>query len=120
MARSLCEPKWVGRKVMKKPTLLFILIASALVVAQDKAPVTVKSSTLSNHAILVNLSENGKQLELQCNEDQSFCIALKPGPYQMVRLPKNRGVYDCKCVDVYSATADPEKDEKLGEYCVNE
>jgi hypothetical protein len=105
---------------MKNAMLLFILFIAVLLVAQDKTPVTVKSSTLNNHVVVVNLVENGKQLELQCNEDQSFCIALKPGSYQMVRLPKNRGLYDCKCIDVYSAAADPAKDEKLGEYCVNE
>jgi hypothetical protein len=38
----------------------------------------------------------------------------------MVRLPKNRGMYDCQNVDLYPRTADPENEEKLGEYCLNE
>lgn len=104
---------------MKKVSLL-LLLASALLVAQDKSQVTVKSSELNNHVLLVSAVEKGKQLEFQCNDGQSFCTALKAGQYQLVRLPKNRGLYDCKCVDVYSATADPDKDEKLGEYCIND
>jgi spore coat protein U-like protein len=105
---------------MRKSVLLFIFAATTVVVALDKAPVNVKSSNVSNNVILVNVVENGKEVQLQCNDGQSFCIALKPGAYQIVHLPKNRGLYDCKCVDIYSANADPDKDEKLGEYCIGE
>jgi hypothetical protein len=45
---------------------------------------------------------------------------VKPGEYQMVRLPKNHGMYDCQNVDLYLQTADTETDDKLGEYCLNQ
>jgi len=45
---------------------------------------------------------------------------LEPGTYVMVRLPKNWGMYDCACIDLYASTADPASGEKLGEYCLVE
>ena len=105
-----------------KRVAVFLLLAAALLLAEDKdkSQVTVKNSEVTNHVVLIAAVERGKQLELQCTDGQWFCTQLKPGPYQMVRLPKNRGLYDCKCADVYPATADPDKDEKLGEYCIND
>jgi len=44
----------------------------------------------------------------------------------MVELPKNFGMYECRDVEVYpqsAATPDstlPDKDKKLGEYCLLE
>ena len=103
---------------MKKEIILFILFATALW-AQDKAQVTVKTTQTISGIVLVTLSENGKQLEIQCTAQQSWCTAVKPGEYQMVRLPKNHGMYDCQNVDLFSSTADVENDQKLGEYCLN-
>jgi hypothetical protein len=37
-----------------------------------------------------------------------------------VRLPKNRGMYDCQNVDWFQVAADPNKDEKLAEYCLKQ
>ena len=100
--------------------IVFLLLATALLLAQDKSDVTVKSTEVTNHVVLIAAVEHGKHLELQCTEGQSSCTELKPGAYQLIRLPKNRGLYDCKCVDVYPPSAEPGKDEKLGEYCIND
>lgn len=58
--------------------------------------------------------------ELNCNKDASSCKAPEAGTYIMVRLPKNWGMYDCANVDLYASTADPNKDQKIGEYCLVE
>jgi hypothetical protein len=36
----------------------------------------------------------------------------------MVRLPKNRGLYDCANVELYRAINGSETEEKVGEYCL--
>jgi hypothetical protein len=105
---------------MKRAIILFMLLVAIQLWAQDKSRVTVKSTEVINRVVLVSISENGRTLELQCNQDQAFCTAPKPGTYQMVRLPKNRGMYDCNNADLFAETADPANDQKIGEYCLNE
>lgn len=49
------------------------------------------------------------------------CAALKNGRYQMVELPANFGMYDCKDVEIYPEFAvAPLRDKKLGEFCLEE
>jgi hypothetical protein len=103
---------------MKKFAAIFVLFAAVLVFSQDKSQVTVKSVDKSNGVVLITISENGKTLELQCNEGSSFCTVVKPGAYQMVRLPKNRGLYDCQNVDLFNADIDTDSGERLGQYCL--
>jgi hypothetical protein len=103
-----------------KTLMLFILLAAVMLWAETKTAVTVKSSQVTSGVVLVTVSENGKSFDLQCNDGHPFCQAVKPGEYQMVRLPKNRGMYDCQNVDLYLQTADTETDDKLGEYCLNQ
>lgn len=103
-----------------KKLAFFILLVAITLWAADKSPVTVKNSQVVSGVVLVTVNENGKTLDLQCNDGHAFCTAVKPGEYQMVRLPKNRGMYDCQNVDLYPRTADTESDEKLGEYCLNQ
>jgi hypothetical protein len=91
--------------------------------AQEKSQITVKTSAVNNGVVIVTAQTGKTSFELQCNKDISGCRALEPGDYLMVRLPKNRGVYDCANVDIYpksADSADPEVTEKLGEYCVTE
>jgi hypothetical protein len=104
---------------MKKEILFVLLFAMALW-AQDKTQVTVKKTQSGSGVVLVTVAENGKQLDLQCTEQQAWCTAVKTGDYQMVRLPKNHGMYDCQNVDLFSSTADVDNDQKLGEYCLNQ
>jgi hypothetical protein len=103
-----------------KTLMLFILLAAVMLWAETKTAVTVKSSQVTSGVVLVTVSENGKSFDLQCNDGHPFCQAVKPGEYQMVRLPKNHGMYDCQNVDLYLQTADTETDDKLGEYCLNQ
>jgi hypothetical protein len=104
---------------MRKEILLVLLFAMT-VWAQDKTQVTVKKTDNVSGIILVTGTENGKQIEFQCTEQQAFCTAVKAGEYQLVRLPKNHGMYDCQNVDLFSSTADVDNDQKLGEYCLNQ
>jgi hypothetical protein len=103
-----------------KTLMLFILLTAVMLWAETKTAVTVKSSQVTSGVVLVTVSENGKSFDLQCNDGHPFCQAVKPGEYQMVRLPKNHGMYDCQNVDLYLQTADTETDDKLGEYCLNQ
>jgi hypothetical protein len=103
-----------------KKEILFVLLFALTLWAQDKALVTVKSSESVSGMLLVTVTENGKKLQLQCTAQQAWCTAVKAGEYQMVRLPKNHGMYDCQNVDLFASTADVENDDKLGEYCLNQ
>jgi hypothetical protein len=100
--------------------ILTALLVALQASAQDKSRITVKNSETANGVVLVTITESGKTLELQCNENHSFCAVPKPGHYQMVRLPKNRGMYDCKNVDLFVEAADVSSDEKIGAYCLIE
>jgi hypothetical protein len=103
-----------------KKEILFVLLFALTLWAQDKTQVTVKRTDTVSGIILVTATENGKQIEFQCTAQQAWCTALKAGEYQLVRLPKNHGMYDCQNVDLFSSTADVEGDQKLGEYCLNQ
>lgn len=120
MARWRNDCDALGREmevIMKKVVLLFFLILVVMLWADEKSHVTVKSAEKSNGVVIVTLVENGKTIELQCNENQGFCAAPKTGTYSMLRLPKNRGVYDCQNVDLFSG---PDSEQKIGEYCLVE
>ncbi len=111
---------------MKQAMILLLLMVSMAAVAQDKSTITVKSSTVVSEVVVVtavqpNVADKAKvSFELRCNKGPSSCKAPEPGTYQMVRLPKNWGMYDCANVDLYAATADPSTDQKIGEYCLIE
>ena len=103
---------------MKKFLVILVVLAAMQLLAEEKSQVTVKSVDKNNGVVLITASEKGKTLELQCNEGASFCTAVKPGEYEMVRLPKNRGLYDCQNVDLFNAGAETTADERLGQYCL--
>jgi hypothetical protein len=103
---------------MKNAGVILVLLVAVQLFAQDKSQVTVKSVDKNNGVVLITLTENGKSLELQCNEGASFCTVVKPGDYAMVRLPKNRGLYDCQNVDLFKPDADPSSAERIGQYCL--
>ena len=96
--------------------LLFLVALTAA--AQEKSQVTVKNVEKNNGVVLITLSEKGKTLDLQCNEGASSCTAVKTGDYQMVRLPKNRGLYDCQNVELFKAEGEVSQDERIGQYCL--
>ena len=87
----------------------------------NRAVITVKGNELNNGVVILDIVKAGKGYELQCNQGASGCTALKSGKYEIVELPKNFGMYDCKVIEVYPEFAvDPVKDRKLGEYCLIE
>jgi hypothetical protein len=103
--------------------LLFIFFGAAEVLAQEQREartITVRSSEVNNGVVVLAAREGQNSLELHCNKDMSGCTVLVPGTYLMVRLPKNRGVYDCANVDIYRTTTDPETGDKIGQYCLVE
>jgi hypothetical protein len=112
---------------MKKEITLFLLLALFLLFgavegsAQEKSFITVRASELNNRVVILDVLKAGKAYELQCNQGVPSCGALKNGRYQLVELPKNFGMYECKDVEVYPESAvTPDKDKKLGEYCLVE
>jgi hypothetical protein len=111
---------------MKKTFFLLVLMIAAQLAAQEKSTITVKGTEISNGVVIVNITQEatdnyGKaSFALHCNKDASSCKAPPPGSYIMVRLPKNWGMYDCADVDLYSTSANPATDQKLGEYCLIE
>ncbi len=103
---------------MKKLLVCLILLMAVQVWAQDKTKVTVKSTEKNNGVVIVTINDGKKNIDINCNDGFPSCAAPKAGDYWMVKLPKNRGVYDCQCVDLFPMTADPDSDQKLGEYCM--
>jgi hypothetical protein len=103
---------------MKKIMLLVIIVTAVLVLAQEKMSLVVKDSSIYTGVVIVTAEVAGKSVELQCNQNASACTTLKAGKYTMVVLPKNWGMYDCKNVEVYTETANPDSDQKLGAYCL--
>ncbi len=110
---------------MNKILILLVLAFSVQVMAQDTSTITIKNSESNNGVVIINAVQapTGDQtkasLELHCTKGASACRAPEPGTYQMVRLPKNWGMYDCQNVDLYPASADPATAQKIGEYCLN-
>jgi hypothetical protein len=110
---------------MKKGILFFFLLAlficgAAKAWGQEKSAITVKGSELNNGVVIVDVLKAGKGYELQCNNGMPSCTPLKSGKYQMIELPSNSGMYDCRDVEVYpDAAVNPEgADKKIGEYCL--
>jgi hypothetical protein len=109
---------------MKKETMAFLLVLFLLsgvgkALAQEKTAITVKGAELNNGVVIVDVLKAGKGFELQCNQGASSCTQLKSGKYQMVELPTNSGMYDCKDVQIYpDPSTNPGADQKIGEYCL--
>ncbi|MGC1646255.1 MAG: hypothetical protein WA741_10540 [Candidatus Sulfotelmatobacter sp.] len=104
-------------------TLLVLLLSfgSAEGLAQEKSYITVEGSKRNNGVVLLDISKAGKSYLLQCNQGAPGCAALNNGKYQMVELPQNFGMYECKDKDVeVYAEEDNSRQEKLGEYCLLE
>jgi hypothetical protein len=103
--------------------LLFLLLLFGAVetLAQEKSYILVRGSDLNSGVVMVDIVNTGKAYQLQCNLGAPGCAVLKNGKYQMVELPNNFGIYECKDVEVYPEDAiNSDKDKKLGEYCLIE
>jgi hypothetical protein len=101
---------------------IFLLSGVGRTFAKEMSPITVKKSEVTNGVLVVSALKANKPFQLQCNDGAAGCTPLKSGKYQMVELPGNTGMYDCKDVEVYpESTANPgaDADKKLGEYCLS-
>ena len=114
---------------MKKRIALFFLLVSILSAGivkaadREKSVITVKKSDVVTGVIVVSVQREKppNTFTLQCNQGAPNCNQLKAGKYEMVELPANSGMYDCKDVQVYGESADTEdSDQRLGEYCLVE
>ncbi len=100
----------------------FALISAVRASSQEKSAITVRGSELNSGVVILDVLRGDKPCKLQCNQGAPDCTALTNGKYQMVKLPKNFGMYECTDVEVYPDTADHavSADKKLGEYCLIE
>ena len=113
---------------MKKIVLLFVVVMVVLLLfafvalsAQEQTEpqkITIKSNEINNGVVILGVQEGKNSFELQCNKDFAGCAALEAEDYLMVRLPKNRGMYDCANAEVYRKAANSEAGERLGQYCL--
>ena len=105
--------------LMVATMVLVILFAPPALSAQDqeREKITVKSKEVNNGVVILNAQDGKNSFDLQCNKNMNGCAVLEPGEYQMVRLPKNWGLYDCANVEVYPK-ANSENGERLGLYCL--
>lgn len=110
---------------MKREIVLFLLLALFLLLcpvevsAQNKSNIIVVDYELNNGVVIIDILKEGKRYQLQCNDGLSGCMHLKSGKYVMVELPKNRGTYQCKNIEIYrDFVGDAENGEKLGNYCL--
>jgi hypothetical protein len=105
------------------PVILIALLlgAAGAQTEERREAITVKSAAENNGVVIVTGHGEKAPIELQCNQGFSGCTPLKPGEYVMVRLPKNRGPYECSNVTVYAKSADPTvSGDELGRYCIGE
>jgi hypothetical protein len=103
--------------------LLFVFLAAVPMLAQeqpDLRTITIRSSEVNNGVVILAAREGKSSFELHCNQGISFCAVPEPGNYLMLRLPKNRGVYQCANVELYRTTTGSELGDRIGQYCLVE
>lgn len=110
----------LGRSAMKKMLVLLVMGFAVMVLAQDKFNLTVKDSSTTTGVVIVSGQIAGRSVDLQCNAGSPDCKTLKAGTYIVIKLPKNHGMYDCQNADVFEQAANPDSDERIGEYCLYE
>src|SRR5215469_1202746 len=101
---------------------LLVLFATIEAHGQMRSYITVQGEELNNDLLVINIERDGTIYQLTCKRGAPSCSTLNNGRYQMVELPGNFGAYDCMDdVEVYAEIAnDPQKDRRLGEYCMRE
>jgi hypothetical protein len=110
---------------MRKAIFVLSVIFAFQLWGQEKSTISVKATELNTGVVIVTaqrVDESSKRtsIQLQCNQGLSGCTEPKPGTYTMVRLPRNRGIYDCTNAELYAVDADPATARKIGEYCLTE
>lgn len=103
--------------------LFFVFLAAVPMLAQEQPEsraVTIKNSEVNNGVVILTVQEGKNSIQLQCNQGMSGCAVLEPGNYTMLRLPKNRGVYQCTNVEIYRVTTGSDLGDRIGQYCLVE
>jgi hypothetical protein len=100
--------------------VLFVPLALSTQEQLESQKITVKGKEVNNGVVILAVQEGKNSFDLRCNKDVSGCTILEPGEYLMIRLPKNRGLYDCANAEVYRKSANSEVGDKLGQYCLVE
>ena len=100
--------------------VLFVPLALSAQEQLESQKITVKGKEVNNGVVILAVQEGKNSFDLRCNKDVSGCTVLEPGEYTMIRLPKNRGLYDCANAEVYRKSANSEVGDKLGQYCLVE
>ena len=91
--------------------------------AQDESvteKITIKNKEVNNGVVILSVRGEKSPFELQCNKGATGCTVLDTGEYIMIRLPKNRGLYDCANAEVYRKVEDAQSGNKIGQYCLVE
>ena len=91
--------------------------------AQDESvteKINIKNKEVNNGVVILSVRGEKSPFELQCNKGATGCTVLDTGEYIMVRLPKNRGLYDCANAEVYRKAEDAQSGNKIGQYCLVE
>jgi hypothetical protein len=109
---------------VKKAGFIIVLTVATQLFASDKIRITVNNYTTASGEFVIHAAAAGKPIVLLCDQDSPFCSAPAPGEYWIadwtVPAIEYRGDYLCKEVDLYTMAANPERDRKLGEYCLVE
>ena len=107
---------------MKRVILVLVFLLAVVSLAAQQAPrqVTVKSTETNSGVLIVKVDDGRHTLELQCNKGMPDCTTLRPGPYQMLELPKNHGLYDCMNVELYGEEDTQAKGRLMGAYCLTQ
>ncbi|MGB2605378.1 MAG: hypothetical protein WBC78_17400, partial [Candidatus Sulfotelmatobacter sp.] len=115
-----------GEVRMRKGIVLFLLLLAvfcwleAAGSPQEKSNITVTSSELNNGVVILHVLQGDKTYQLECNANMPECTTHKSGSYQIIELPKGFGMYECRDVEIYASANSPDKDKKIGEYCMVE
>jgi len=99
---------------------LFIPVALSAQEENATEKITIKNKEVNNGVVILSVRGEKSPFELQCNKGASGCAVLDTGEYTMVRLPKNRGLYDCANAEVYRKAEDVQSGNKIGQYCLVE
>ena len=100
--------------------VLFVPLALSAQEQLESQKIAVKGKEVNNGVVILAAQEGKNSFDLRCNKDASGCTILEPGEYTMVRLPKNRGLYDCTNAEVYRKSGNSEVGGRIGQYCLVE
>lgn len=101
-----------------KPSRHFLAIAvlTLSLHGADEQSVTVKTISVKNSAVVVNIDLQGKPTELECQISSHSCSQPQPGEYSMRPATADDGIYE-DCTNVVLLKSSGARKEKIGVYC---